>query len=167
MSLDYELNVRMMKELGLETGDRRRVIDRDSEEVCCLGTRDIVSPGSQSGKNAVEFDVVNNPRMMNKLFSEFVDKLAEEGSIDSPCISYGTYESYPDKKITAKAIFEDGSSINSSSYVNESMALIDLVFQLNDEDTSELKKYDHPKETRKIIKDSSIKKKTPSKRKSD
>ena len=167
MSLDYELNMRMMKELGLETGDRRRVIDRYTEEICCLGSRDIVSPGSQSGKNAVEFDVVNNPRMMNKLFSEFVDKLAEEGSIESPCIGYGTYEDNITKKVMARAIFEDGSTIKSANYINESMALIDLVFQLNEEDTEELSKYDHPKETRSIVKESSIKKKSHSKKKKE
>lgn len=143
LDIDYKLNMKVMQEMGLEEGDRRRVIDQDTEEICCLGNKDIVTPGSQSGKNAIEFDPVNNPRMMNKLFAEFVDKLYEEESIDSSCVSYGTFQDKNTKKNTARAIFEDGSTIESGSYKNEGLALIDIVFQLNGEENVDLTEYDN------------------------
>ena len=142
LDIDLELNTMIMKEMGLEEGDRRRVVDQDTEEVCSLGSRDIVTPGSQSGKNAVEFDVVNNPRMMNKLFAEFVDKLSEEGSLDSSCVSFGTYQDKVTKKNTARVMFEEGNIIESRAYRNEGLCLADLVFQLNGEDNVDLSKYD-------------------------
>ena len=86
---------------------------------------------------------MNNPRMMNKLFAEFVDKLYEEESIDSSCVSYGTFQDKNTKKNTARAIFEDGSMIESGSYKNEGLALIDIVFQLNGEENVDLTEYDN------------------------
>jgi hypothetical protein len=147
-NLDLQLNKMLMDEMGLEEGERRRVIDRDTEEICCLGTREIVIPGCQSGKNAVELDLINNPRMMTTLFSEFVDKLAEEESIDQPCTSFGIYQE-PDKKNRARIIFDDGSYIDSSSYKNEGLCLAEMIFRLNGED-KDLTKYDfdRPKEPR-------------------
>lgn len=142
LDIDLELNTRIMKEMGLEEGERRRVVDQDTEEVCSLGSRDIVTPGSQSGKNAVEFDVINNPRMMNKLFAEFVDKLSEEGSLDSSCVSFGTYQDKITKKNTARVMFEEGDIIESRAYKNEGLCLADLVFQLNGEEDVDLSEYD-------------------------
>lgn len=142
LDIDLEFNTRLMKELGLEEGERRRVVDHDTEEVCSLGSRDIVTPGSQSGKNAVEFDPINNPRMMNKLFAEFVDKLSEEGSLDSSCVSFGTYQDKVSKKNTARMMFEEGDILESKAYKNEGLCLADLVFQLNGEENVDLSRYD-------------------------
>ena len=71
---EIAFNLSIMKEMGLEEGDRRRVIDQDTGEICCFGNKEIITPGSQSGKNSVELDLLNNSRMMNKLFMEFLDK---------------------------------------------------------------------------------------------
>ena len=142
LDIDYKLNMQLMREMGLEEGERRRVVDQDDGEVCALGTKELVTPGSQSGKNAIEFDPVNNPRMMNKLFAEFVDKLYEEESIDSSCVSFGTYQDKTTRKNTARAMFEDGSYIESKPYSNESLCLADLVFKLNGESDIDLSEYD-------------------------
>ena len=142
LDIDLKLNLLLMNELGLEEGERRRVIDRDDGEICCLGVRDIVTPGSQSGKNAVEFDPINNPKMMNKLFAEFVDKLYEEESIDSSCVSFGTYQDKITHKNTARAMFEDGSYLESKPYSNEGLCLADLVFRINGEENVDLTEYD-------------------------
>lgn len=139
---DFKLSIKVMKEMGLEEGDRRRVVDQDTGEICCLGAKEIVTPGSQSGKNAVEFDPITNSRMMNKLFGEFVDNLFEEGSIESSCVSYGIIQEKGTNKNIAKAVFDDGTVIKSSPYKNEGLALVDLVFQLNDEEV-DLEDYDN------------------------
>lgn len=142
LDLDYKLNMKLMQELGLEEGERRRVIDQDTGEICALGSKEIVTPGSQGGKNAIEFNPISNPKMMNKLFGEFVDKLYDEGSIESSCVSYGTYYDKYNNKNTARAIFDDGSVITSAPYKNESLCLIDITLQINGENDINLKEYD-------------------------
>lgn len=144
----FKFNMEVMQEMGLEEGERRRVIDQDTGEVCVLGSKEIVTPGSQAGKNAIEFDAVTNPRLMSKLFSEFVDKLGEEGEIE-PCISYSSYLNKPDNTISAKVIFTDGTSINSDKYKNEALCYVDMVKQLNGDEEIDLKDYD--KDWRKVL----------------
>ena len=138
--VDKTFAYNVMQEMGLEEGERRRLIDQDTGEICCLGNKDIVVPGSQSGKNAIEFDP-NNPKMMNKLFMEFLDKLAEEEEID-PCVSYGIYNTR-DGMNTGRVMFNNGEIIESKKYKNESLCYIDLVHRINGNTDVDLSKYDN------------------------
>lgn len=141
---EFKFNLSVMQEMGLEEGDRRRVIDQDTGEYCIIGNKEIVTPKSQAGKNAVEFDAIYNSRMMSKLFSDFVDKLSEEGEIEG-CISFGSYEDKHSGMMSARAMLIDGSIINSKPYKNESLCYVDLVKQLNGEDNVDLSEYDKKK----------------------
>jgi len=143
-----KLNIQLMQEMGLEEGERRRVIDQDTGKICSMGSREIVTPGSQSGKNSIEFDVINNPRMMSSLFSEFVDKLSEEGDIEG-CMNFGSYLNKQDGTMTAKLMFVNGETIQSKAYNNEALCYADLVFQLNGEEDVDLKKHDKKKKPKK------------------
>ena len=134
---EIAFNVELMKEMGLEEGERRRVVDQDTGEICCVGNKDIITPGNQSGKNSVEFDVINHPKMMTQLFMDFVDKLAEEEEID-PCVSFGSYEDKATGKIKARLMFEDGSYMESKPYINENLCYVEFVKRLNGEDQKDI-----------------------------
>ena len=128
---DYDLTMKLMMEMGLEEGDRRRVVDQDTGRVIKLGSKEVVTPGSQSGKFAIEFDPIGNPRLMNAIFADFLQKLEAEEEIPE-CSGYSTY-STPDKKMEAKVVFRDGSTITSNQYMNESLCLTELVHRINDD----------------------------------
>jgi hypothetical protein len=137
--LDKKINNLLMEEMGLEEGDRRRVYDQDSGIQYQFKGKDLVSPGAKGGKTAIEFDPINNSKMMNLMFGGFVDKLEDEESIP-PVASYCTV---PDgDKIRAKILFSDKSVVQSNPYKNETVCYADLVFRLNGEEDVNLDEYD-------------------------
>lgn len=144
---EIAFNLSVMKEMGLEEGERRRVVDQDTGEICCIGNKDIITPGSQSGKNSVEFDVVNHPKMMTRLFMDFLDKLAEEEEIE-PCVSFGSYDIKGTGKVKARLTFEDGNIMESKPYINENLCYVELVHRLNGEDQENLDFSEYDKERR-------------------
>jgi len=138
--MDLKLNIRLMEEMGYEEGDRKRIYDQDSGCMCAFKGKDIVSPGTAPGKQTVEFDPVNNPRMMNLLFGGFINKLQEEESIP-PVSSYFMKQDANGKNI-ATVVMEDSSQITSAPYLNETLAYTDLVLRLNGEEEVDLQEYD-------------------------
>ena len=76
-----EFNFLMMEEMGLEEGERRRVVDQDTGQQYAMRGKDIVCPGNQGGKSAIELDLTNN-RMMGYMFGRFIDKAVIEKSIE-------------------------------------------------------------------------------------
>ena len=141
---EIAFNLSIMKEMGLEEGDRRRVIDQDTGEMCCFGNKEIITPGSQSGKNSVELDLLNNSRMMNKLFMEFLDKIEEEEEIESPAVSFGSYENKGTGRIKARVIFDNGDFMESKPYLNENLCYVELIHRINgeDQDNIDLSEFD-------------------------
>ena len=140
--LDMKINTRLMEEIGLEEGDRRRVIDQDTGILYQMKGKDIVSPGSQSGKAAIEFDPINNTRMMSYMFGSFVEKLVDEEDI--PPVNTYFIKATDDNsgKVTANIIFDDNSRISSGAYKNETTCYADLIMRLNGEDDVDLSEFD-------------------------
>lgn len=138
---DVKLNNMLMKDMGLAEGDNHRIIDVEDGEICCLGTREIVSIGYHGEKNIVEFDPINNPRMMNTLFMEFIDKLTEEETIEG-CTSFGTYQVPGTDKNIARITMDSGEVIESRPYKTEGLCFAELVKKLNGEDDDDFTKYD-------------------------
>lgn len=138
---DLKINNLLMEEMGLEEGERRRIFDQDSGIQYQFKGKDIVSPGSQSGKSAVEFDPINNSKMMNLMFGGFIDKLVEEESIPGVASYYTVPES--DNRIRAKILFDDKTSIQSNPYKNETVCYADLVLRLNGDENVDLSEYDY------------------------
>lgn len=139
--LDLEINLRLMEEMGLEEGDRRRVIDQDTGLLYQMKGKDLVTPGSQSGKAATEFDPINNTRMMSYMFGTFLEKLEDEESIPG-VRNYHMDPPNSQGKIRGTINFDDGSSISSGLYRNETTCYADLVLRLNNEENVNLDKYD-------------------------
>lgn len=139
--LDLEINMRLMEEMGLEEGDRRRVIDQDTGLLYQMKGKDLVTPGSQGGKSATEFDPINNTKMMSYMFGAFLEKLEEEESI-AGVRNY--HMNPPDSKgrIRGTVSFDDGTSVSSGLYKNETTCYADLVLRLNGEENINLSKYD-------------------------
>lgn len=148
---DMELNFQLMSEMGLEEGDRRRVYDQDTGAICKLGQKEIVTPGAQGGKNAVEFDLIGNPRLMTKLFGDFVDKLTESEELESDVVSFSTQIDQQSKKNQARVMFEDGTSMESRPFDNETLCYADLIFRIGGEDR-DLSSFDFDRRKAAVVK---------------
>lgn len=139
--LDKKINMLLMEEMGLEEGDRRRVIDQDTGALYQMKGRDLVSPGSQSGKMAIEFDPINNARMMSFMFGNFVDKLVNDETIP-PVTGYHIDTHEKDRKFKASINFADNTTVSSDYYNNETTAYADLILRLNGDDDPDVREYD-------------------------
>ena len=160
---EFTFTHQLMQEMGLEEGERRRIVDQDTGEICCFKNKDLLVPGSQSGKNSVEFDPLNNPRIMDPLFMEFIDKLEEEGEIDGSCISYGVFDD-GNGALKARLTMSDGSHIQSNSYKNEALCFADLVHRINGDEDVDFSKYDVDRRKPSNVKTPTKQKKTSAKK---
>ena len=139
--LDKKINNLLMEEMGLEEGDRRRVIDQDTGMLYQMKGKDIVTPGSQGGKAAIEFDPINNTRMMSFMFGNFIDKLVEDETVP-PVTGYHITNHDKEKKVRASVTFEDNTSLSSNYYNNETTAYADLILRLNGDENPDVQEYD-------------------------
>lgn len=139
---DMRLNKMLMEQMGLAENENHRIIDVEDGEICCLGTREIVSPGYHMERGVVEFDPINNPRMMNTLFMQYVDKLAEEESIESGCISFGTYQVPGTDKNIARMVMDSGEVVESRPYKTEGFCYAELIKRLSGDEDNDFTKYD-------------------------
>ncbi len=141
--LDKKINRQIMEETGLEENSSNFIVDQDTGVQYQMRGKNIISPGNRrnfSDKRSIEFDPINNPRMMNYIFSEFIDKLQTEDAIP-PVSNFCTITAGTDLHV-AKILLEDGSVIQSSPYKNETTCYADLVFRLNGEEDINLSDYD-------------------------
>lgn len=139
--LDIEINTIIMQELGLEIGLGNRITDQDTGNAIRFRGKDVVAPGFCNGRS-VEFDPVNNPKMMNSLFNRFLETNSEESDV-----YVSTF--YPiDSSNCIECRMSDQTSIRSKSYNRDSLKYADVMIQLNGGRSSDLSKYDEvPKPT--------------------
>lgn len=137
---DMKINMLLMEEMGLEEGERRRIIDQDTMVQYQMNGRDIVSPGSQGGKSAIEFDPINNTRMMSFMFGKFVEKLEDDEAI--PPVTDYSIVPVLGGKVQCRLNMEDGDSVASKAYKNETTCYADMVLRLNGETDIDLSEYD-------------------------
>lgn len=138
--LDLKINTLLMEEMGLEEGDRRRLIDQDTGLLYQMKGKDIVSPGSQGGKQAIEFDPINNKRMMTFLFGNYINKISDEDDVDVQ--TYYITQEDKDERVRGTLTFEDNSSIITKPYRNETTCYAELLLRLNGEEDVDLTEYD-------------------------
>lgn len=138
-SLDAEINGIIMQEIGLEIGVGNRVIDQDTGVAIQFKGRNVVAPGFTNGRNTIEFDPVNNSKMMDKFFGYFLDRQAEEGNV-----AVSTFYNIDDTKDKGaiECRMTDESTIKSGSYSRESLKYADIIIKLNGGRSSDLSKYD-------------------------
>lgn len=144
---DIEINTRLMTEFGLEQGSRRRVYDHETGDIRTMKGKEIVAPGAIPGRYAVEFDPMNNSRMMNFFFGNYIATLEEEDLLGGSVLSYSTIQA---KNGGVKAVLkinpDDGGpikEIHSKAYNNETSCYADLVCRINGDETVDMTPYDY------------------------
>lgn len=141
--LDRKINLMIMEELGLEEGDKKRVIDQDTGAICAYKGKEILFPGIEPmNKQTIEFDPINNSRMMNCLFGQFIEKLEDEGSINPVSAFYVAQDKDKNVAVITMHESEEISTIESDPYRNDTVALADLMLRLNGEQDVDLSEYD-------------------------
>lgn len=138
---DVKLSRMLMSDMGLTEDENHRIVDLESGEICAMGTKDVVAPG-YSERSTIEFDPINNPRLMNTLFMEFIDKLQEEEVIEEAPISFGTYQVPGTNKNVARITMDNGTTIESRPYKTEGLCYAELVKKLNGDEDDDFTKYD-------------------------
>lgn len=139
--LDTEINNIIMQELGLEVGIGNRIVDQDTGDAIRFRGKDVVAPGFFNGRS-IEFDPVNNGRMMNSLFGKFLENHSEESDV-----YVSTFYSIEESNCV-ECRMSDQSSIRSRSYDRDSLKYADIMIQLNGGRSSDLSRYDKvPKPT--------------------
>ena len=144
---DIEINTRLMEEFGLEQGTRRRIYDHETGDIRLMKGKEIVAPGAIPGKNTLEFDPINNTRMMNFFFGSYIQAMEEEDLLGGSVMSYSVIPSKAPGKIKAvlKINPDDGSpikEISSKPYKNETSCMADLVCRINGDDDVDMSEYD-------------------------
>lgn len=144
---DIEINTRLMEEFGLEQGIRRRIYDHETGDIRLMKGKEIVAPGAIPGKNTLEFDPINNTRMMNFFFGSYIQAMEEEDLLGGSVMSYSVIPSKSPGKIKAvlKINPEDGSpikEITSKPYKNETSCMADLVCRINGDNKVDMSEYD-------------------------
>lgn len=156
-SLDFKINTKIMNILGFEEGYRRRLYDQDTMSLCKMGGKEIVSPGNMSGRNAIEFNPINNPKMMNFIFGLYLNKKIDDEEIPEVLTFYiskildsntNTIKNY----LTIK--FENGTEYKSKLYNNETTCFAETILYLDSDNSSDLEnmsKYDFDRRKKPII----------------
>lgn len=139
--LDTEINTIIMQELGLEVGIGNRIVDQDTGGTIRFRGKDVMAPGFYNGRS-VEFDPINNGKMMNSLFDRFLETHSEQSDV-----YVSTFYSIDDSNCI-ECRMSDQTSIRSGSYDREGLKYADIIIQLNGGRSSDLSKYDEvPKPT--------------------
>lgn len=139
--LDTEINNIIMQELGLEIGIGNRIVDQDTGGAIRFKGKDVMAPGFYNGRS-IEFDPINNGKMMNSLFNRFLETHSEESDV------YVSAFYSIDESNCIECRMSDQTSIKSRSYDRESLKYADIIIQLNGGRSSDLSKYDEvPKPT--------------------
>lgn len=123
-NLDKEINSLIMKEIGLEVGPYNKVVDQDTGVRIKIGGKDILSPGSKSSSQALEFDPYNNKKLMSQIFGYFTGKQEDETGV-------GVLAVYQQDDGKMSCRLDDNTVLSSESYQRDSLKYTDLIMQLN------------------------------------
>lgn len=156
--LSMKFNKLMMEEMGLEVGPRQRLYDQDTGMLVQFDGKDLVAPGSASGREAQEFDPYNSTRMMAQMFSYFTDKLVESGEADEYDVIYNVDNGNGKGHIEMK---NDNNILISKDYQRDQCKYADLVLRLNGDDDPDLAEFDISKAKQTNIKKKTINKTMP------
>lgn len=136
------LNELLMKEIGLDVGQRMRLIDQDTGVPLTYKGKDIVSPNALPNNNVIVFDCYNSTALMQKMFGYYTKKYEDDNGISLD----RTYMSdTSDGKCTISITDSENNTITSSPYQRDTLRYMDLIMRLNGDDNPNLEKYDIPK----------------------
>ena len=153
--LSLKFNKMIMSEIGLECRDDKILYDQDNGNYVTFGGKNLSMPGTGSTRQAQEFDPYNNIKMMDQMFSYFLDKAAECGEADEYDVFYNVDTGNGKGRIELK---NDSDKLSSGEYQRDQCKYADLILQLNGDDAPDLKEFDIPKEVKTVKKKVSTKK---------
>lgn len=136
-----ELTEKLMQEIGLEIDSNHCIVDQDNGSRLQFNGKNLkyIEDGIRTGRNDLEFNPVENSKLMNHLFSYYTNKIHQED---------GRYINiyYPVECAENKGFIElkdgDNNIMRSGEYYNDSLKYADLIFQLNGEEDVDLSEYD-------------------------
>lgn len=141
---NIELTNAIMREIGLDVNSLHQVIDQDTNEVLSFNGKTMVynldPVRNRLKRHDIEFNPLENLKMMSQLFSYYVNKLnREEGlyiSLFYPVVNQHTGVGY--------LVAKDGqnNTIQSGSYSSDCLKYADLIFRLSGETNVNLSRWD-------------------------
>ena len=141
-----KLNDFIIREAGLELDDNNHVVDQDTgmpiiikDKVVKYNNTNI----SRLNSNEIEFDPLNNPLLASEICANYINKLQEEGELNT--LSYGI--SNRERNTPGCGICIADEKISTREYNLDSLKYIDLIAAINKTDTDSkdtivLKSYD-------------------------
>lgn len=141
-----KLNDFVIREAGLELDEMNRVIDQDTGRPIIVKDKMVKYNNSNISRlmpNEIEFDPLNNPLLASEICANYINKLQEEGELNT--ISYGI--SNKEKNTLGRAVCIAEEKIYTREYDLDSLKYIDLIATINKTDTDSkdtiiLKSYD-------------------------
>lgn len=133
-----EFNERVLQDIGLEVEDDGTIVDDETGDTIQFKGKTIKV--NNIGQNDIEFDPIENPSMMSKLFTYFLAKNEKETGVGTRTFAYSNSNKKDKSYIELKK--EDNTVVRSNSYFNDSLKYADIIFKMNsnvyDEDLSPL-----------------------------
>lgn len=131
-------NEKVLQEIGLEVDEDGRLIDDETGSSIMFKGK--LLKVNNVGKNDILYDPLENPAMMGKLFTYFLNKNEKETGVGTRTFGYGNSNKKDKSYIELKK--EDNSVVRSKSYYNDSLKYAEIIFKMNsdiyDEDLSPL-----------------------------
>ena len=123
-----------LKEIGLDVDEDNHIVDEETGMPITAKGKFLkfnCGAANRTTRDEINYDPLNNPKLMNFLFGYYSSKLEAEGSrgVD---ICYTT-SGPEDKQILNVKTGDD--SLESNPYYNESVRIMDVICKLNDSDT--------------------------------
>lgn len=147
-----KLNDFIIREAGLELDDMNHIIDQDTGMPIVIKDKLVKYNNSTICRlmpNEIEFDPLNNPLLASEICANYINKLQEEGELNT--VSYGI--SNRERNTLGRAVCIADEKIYTREYTLDSLKFIDLIATINKTDTDSkesivLKSYDQkPKKT--------------------
>lgn len=136
-----ELNIRIMKEIGLEINDHNYIIDQDNGTELMMNGKYLISERGKTNvrDNSIIFDPKNNKKQMVNLFSYYTNKISEEDGVEIS-VFYPSINKDGSGSITL--VDDNNDEIKSKNYYNDCLKYADLIFQLSGDTNVDLSEYD-------------------------
>ena len=122
-----DFNQRVLENIGLEIDCDNYIVDQDTGDRIqirgkLLKTQDV-------DYDSIEYNPLDNPMMMNKLFGYFLYKNEQETGVGTRVFSHSTNNKK--EKGYVELVQEDNTVYKSSSFYNDSLKYADIIFRMN------------------------------------
>ena len=120
----------VMHEIGLDVDKYNNIVDQDNGQPLHFNGKvlkyNLSNRKIHMGRNDIEFDPIDNTKIMSHLFSYYLDKKNEEDGTYFPVY-------FPVNKADGKSALEvrGNSTFKSKSYKNDSLKYVDLILRIN------------------------------------